>query len=78
MSVKAMTAKEVTRKVMDKKELFILDVRNEGDFADWKIEGEKFDYLNIPYFDLIDGVEGIMDKLPKDKEILVVCANEGS
>ncbi|MED1601176.1 MBL fold metallo-hydrolase [Alkalihalophilus marmarensis] len=78
MSVKAMTAKEVTRKVMDKKELFILDVRNEGDFADWKIEGEKFDYLNIPYFDLIDGVEGIMDKLPKDKEILVVCAKEGS
>ncbi|MDV2885483.1 MBL fold metallo-hydrolase [Alkalihalophilus pseudofirmus] len=78
MSVKAMTAKEVTRKVMDKKELFILDVRNEGDFADWKIEGEKFEYLNIPYFDLIDGVEGIMDKLPKDKEILVVCAKEGS
>lgn len=73
-----MTAKEVTRKVMDKKELFILDVRNEGDFADWKIEGEKFEYLNVPYFDLIDGVEGIMDKLPKDKKVLVVCAKEGS
>ncbi|HLO11708.1 MAG TPA: MBL fold metallo-hydrolase [Pseudoneobacillus sp.] len=78
MAVKAMTSKEVTKKVFDKEALFILDVRNETDFQDWKIEGENFEYLNIPYFDLLDGVEEIMDKLPTDKEILVVCAKEGS
>ncbi|ARK30655.1 MBL fold metallo-hydrolase [Halalkalibacter krulwichiae] len=78
MSVKAMNSKEVARKVIKKKELFILDVRNEGDFADWKIEGENFDYFNIPYFELLDGVEEIMDKIPADKEVLVVCAKEGS
>lgn len=78
MSVKAMTLKEVTRKVFDKEPLFILDVRNESDFADWKIEGENFDYFNIPYFELLDGVEEIMDKIPTDKEVLVVCAKEGS
>ncbi|MDT8862222.1 MBL fold metallo-hydrolase [Alkalihalobacillus sp. MEB130] len=78
MSVKAMNSKEVARKVIEKKELFILDVRNEGDFADWKIEGENFDYFNIPYFELLDGVEEIMDKIPADKEVLVVCAKEGS
>ncbi|MET3508466.1 MBL fold metallo-hydrolase [Halalkalibacter oceani] len=78
MSVKAMNSKEVATKVIEKKELFILDVRNEGDFADWKIEGENFDYFNIPYFELLDGVEEIMDKIPTDKEVLVVCAKEGS
>ncbi|AST90071.1 MULTISPECIES: MBL fold metallo-hydrolase [Sutcliffiella] len=78
MLVKAMNSKEVARKVIEKKELFILDVRNEGDFADWKIEGENFDYFNIPYFELLDGVEEIMDKIPADKEVLVVCAKEGS
>ncbi|WP_332631970.1 MBL fold metallo-hydrolase [Halalkalibacter flavus] len=78
MSVKAMNSKEVARKVIEKKELFILDVRNEGDFADWKIEGENFDYFNIPYFELLDGVEGIMNKIPADKEVIVVCAKEGS
>ncbi|MDT8862179.1 MBL fold metallo-hydrolase [Alkalihalobacillus sp. MEB130] len=78
MSVKAMNSKEVARKVIEKKELFILDVRNEGDFADWKIEGENFDYFNIPYFELLDGVEEIMDKIPADKEVIVVCAKEGS
>jgi glyoxylase-like metal-dependent hydrolase (beta-lactamase superfamily II) len=69
-----MTAKEVTKKVFNKEELFILDVRNASDFADWKIEGENFDYLNVPYFDLLDGVEGILDKIPSDKDVLVVCA----
>ncbi|SET35805.1 Glyoxylase, beta-lactamase superfamily II [Oceanobacillus limi] len=78
MSMKAMNSKEVANKVVNKEELFILDVRNEGDFEDWKIEGENFAYLNTPYFDLLDGVEGIMDKLPKEKDILVVCAKEGS
>lgn len=78
MAVHAMTAKEVTRKVFNKEELFILDVRNEDAFKDWKIEGENFEYLNVPYFDLLDGVEEILDKVPADKEVLVVCAKEGS
>ncbi|WP_419888272.1 MBL fold metallo-hydrolase [Neobacillus niacini] len=78
MTVKAMTSKEVTKKVFNKEELFILDVRNESDFRDWKIEGENFDHFNIPYFELLDGVEEIIDKIPSDKEVLVVCAKEGS
>lgn len=78
MSIREMTSKEVAQKVINQEALFILDVRNEADFRDWKIEGENFEYLNIPYFDLLDGVEGIVNQLPLDKEILVVCAKEGS
>ena len=78
MPIKEMTAKEVTKKVFNKEDLFILDVRNESDFQDWKIEGNLCNYLNIPYFDLLDGVEGIMNDIPSDKEILVVCSKEGS
>lgn len=74
MEMKTMTVKEVTKKVFNKEELFILDVRNVNDFAEWKIEGGKFDYLNVPYFELIDGVEGILDRIPSDKDVLVVCA----
>lgn len=76
--MKAMSAKEVTKKVIYNEELFILDVRNETDFKDWKIEGKKFEYMNVPYFELLDGVEPILDKIPADKELLVVCAKEGS
>ncbi|SEM54730.1 Glyoxylase, beta-lactamase superfamily II [Mesobacillus persicus] len=78
MTVKAMNSKEVTAKVFNKETMFILDVRNETDFQDWKIEGENFQYFNIPYFELLDGVEEIMDKIPADMDVLVVCAKEGS
>ncbi|TDK59360.1 MBL fold metallo-hydrolase [Bacillus salipaludis] len=78
MAVNVMTSKEVTKKVINKEELFILDVRNESDFNDWKIEGENFEYLNVPYFELLDGVEEIIEKIPTDKQVLVVCAKEGS
>ncbi|PLT30925.1 MBL fold metallo-hydrolase [Peribacillus deserti] len=78
MTVKSMTVKEVTKKVINKDPLFILDVRNHDAYGDWKIEGENFEYLNVPYFDLLDGVEDIVDKLPLNKQVLVVCAKEGS
>ncbi|MFS0602001.1 MBL fold metallo-hydrolase [Peribacillus frigoritolerans] len=78
MTFKQMTAAEVSKKVINKTDLFILDVRNESDFNDWKIEGQNFEFLNIPYFDLLDGVEEILDQIPANKEILVVCAKEGS
>jgi len=78
MTVNKMTAAEVARKVIENKALFILDVRNNDAFEDWKIEGHRFEYLNIPYFDLLDGIEDILPILPTDKDILVVCAKEGS
>lgn len=78
MTVNKWTAADVARKVIDNKELFILDVRNEDAFKDWKIDGHKFEYVNVPYFELLDGVEEILPKIPEDKEVLVVCAKEGS
>ncbi|MGR3762849.1 MBL fold metallo-hydrolase [Rossellomorea sp. NS-SX7] len=78
MTVRKLTAKDVSEKILNKENTFILDVRNVSDFEDWKIEGENFEYLNVPYFELLDSVYGIKDKLPSDREILVVCAKEGS
>ncbi|WP_053365238.1 MBL fold metallo-hydrolase [Bacillus sp. FJAT-27245] len=78
MAVKPMTSKEVTKKIVNKDSLFILDVRNKEDFRDWKIEGENFVHLNIPYFELLDGVEEILGQIPEDMDVLVVCAKEGS
>ncbi|MEK4425557.1 MBL fold metallo-hydrolase [Solibacillus sp. FSL K6-1523] len=78
MTVNKWNAANVARKVIDNKELFILDVRNADSFEDWKIDGHQFDYLNVPYFDLLDGVEEILPKIPTNKDVLVVCAKEGS
>ncbi|CAM3995099.1 MBL fold metallo-hydrolase [Alkalicoccus chagannorensis] len=78
MAVTAWTPAETAAKVMNEEKVFILDVRNEDAFQDWKIESEHFEYLNIPYFDMLDGVEDVVEQLPKDKDILVVCAKVGS
>ncbi|MBB5173797.1 MBL fold metallo-hydrolase [Texcoconibacillus texcoconensis] len=78
MALHMMEASEVAKKVINQEELFILDVRNEADFNDWKIEGETIESMNTPYFDLIDGVDEVLPQLPEDKDILVVCAKEGS
>lgn len=74
----AMKAKEVAKMVLNKEEVFILDVRNEDDFKDWKIEGESVEIINIAYFDLLDGVDPALDQIPDGKKVLVVCAKEGS
>ncbi|CAG7639832.1 MBL fold metallo-hydrolase [Paenibacillus allorhizosphaerae] len=76
--IRKMNAKEVTRKILNNEQLFILDVRNETDFMDWKIEGQSVEIINIPYFDLIDGVDPALEKIPNGKDVLVVCAKEGS
>lgn len=76
--MRTVQSSEVAKKVIAKTPLFILDVRNTDAFEDWKIEGKAVRYVNVPYFDLLDGVEEIEDQLPKDEEILVVCAKEGS
>ncbi|MGD7008248.1 MBL fold metallo-hydrolase [Metabacillus sp. 84] len=78
MSYQPMTANEVTQKIINKEPLFILDVRNQSDVEDWKIEGLEFQHRNVPYFDLLDGVEEILPDIPEDRQVLVVCAKEGS
>ncbi|SER84251.1 MBL fold metallo-hydrolase [Salipaludibacillus aurantiacus] len=78
MAIKAMKAGEVAKKVINKDDLFIVDVRNNDAYDDWKIEGENITSINRPYFDLLDGVEDLVKELPENKEVLVVCAKEGS
>lgn len=46
MNVKPLQAKDVAEKVLFG-ELFILDVRNETDYEDWKIEGKQVSSIII-------------------------------
>lgn len=79
MSIKGMSTKKLASKILNDKKLFILDVRNESDFANWKIEGKNMTVVNAPYFGLIDGIDNIVSQLPnKNEDVLVVCAKEGS
>jgi glyoxylase-like metal-dependent hydrolase (beta-lactamase superfamily II) len=78
VTVKHMTSEELAKKVINNERLFIFDVRNTDEFDDWKIEGKNLEVINEPYFNLLDGVEDVVDRLPKDEPILAVCAKGGS
>ncbi|GEN44693.1 MBL fold metallo-hydrolase [Alkalibacillus haloalkaliphilus] len=78
MSFKELTVDQLAKKVVNQDNLFLLDVRNEDAFEDWKVESDSFEHLNKPYFDLMDGVEPIQDQIPEDQDVAVICAKGGS
>ncbi len=57
----------------------LLDVRNDADFGRWKLEGRKpLETVHVPYFDFIEDEERALSRLPKGREIVVVCASGDS
>jgi len=76
--VQSITAEELHRKMNSGEDIVILDVRNETDYNDWKIEGKKVRSMNIPYFNFLEEDEQVYAGLPKDTEIVVVCAKGGA
>src|SRR5262245_11148271 len=60
--------------------LLLLDVRNDEEFENWKIEGRRgVTFTHIPYFDFIEDAATAMSRLPQEHgELIVVCAKGGS
>ncbi|WP_174613494.1 MBL fold metallo-hydrolase [Virgibacillus ihumii] len=75
---KTITTDELANRVVNREETLILDVRNTDKFKDWKIEGDSVEIMNEPYFNVLDGVEPIAEKINKDQEVIVVCAKGNS
>jgi glyoxylase-like metal-dependent hydrolase (beta-lactamase superfamily II)/rhodanese-related sulfurtransferase len=52
----------------------LLDVRAPDTAEGWRIDGAAVDYLNVPYYELLDGVpEDVLSALPEGP-LVVVCA----
>ncbi len=70
---------ELQAKLSSGEDVFVLDVRAENEYFDWPIDtSERVKTLNIPYFLYLEDEESVMARLPKDREIVVVCAKGGA
>jgi glyoxylase-like metal-dependent hydrolase (beta-lactamase superfamily II)/rhodanese-related sulfurtransferase len=80
VAVSAQPVEEVYTQLLQDRSRLILDVRNEEDFARWRVEGrQSLEVINIPYFDFIEDEAEAMARVPiTAREVLVVCAKEGS
>ena len=61
------------------RDLLLLDVRNQEEFDAWRIEGRvPVETIHIPYFDFIEEAEACAAKVPKGRDLVVLCAKGGS
>ncbi|MBX0330922.1 MBL fold metallo-hydrolase [Oscillochloris sp. ZM17-4] len=73
------TAGELYDRVLSGEPLFILDVRNADEYKRMRVEGHRnLESVNIPYFEFIEDEDGMCARVPADREVLVICAKEGS
>jgi glyoxylase-like metal-dependent hydrolase (beta-lactamase superfamily II) len=64
------------QKIDDGEDVFILDNRVAEEFDKWKVDGPTVSHVNRPYFDFLDEdlSEDAMEGLPKDQQIVALCA----
>src|SRR5262245_60157729 len=59
--------------------LLLLDVRNDEEFEAWRLEGRRpIETIHIPYFDFIEDPDACLRRLPRQRNIVAVCAQGGS
>lgn len=77
------TASELKRMLDRGEDFALLDVRNDDEFARWRIEGRHIPFtVHIPYFNFVGDTEGsiaeVERQIPKDKFVVAVCAKGDS
>jgi len=59
--------------------ILLLDVRNQDEYESWKLEARRpVDTVHLPYFDFIEDTEAALARVPRDRELVVLCAKGGS
>jgi glyoxylase-like metal-dependent hydrolase (beta-lactamase superfamily II)/rhodanese-related sulfurtransferase len=73
------TVAELYRRISQPNEIFLIDVRNEEEFNTWKVESRFTpETLHIFYGEIIEDETVLADRLPADREVVVLCAKGGA
>jgi len=58
----------------------LLDARMQSDYDEWRIDGDNVTSINVPYFEFLedDIDEGVLERIPDDREVTVLCAKGGA
>lgn len=62
-----------------REDIIVLDVRNDKDFKSFHVESPyPFELMNISYYDFMEIEDECVARIPRGKNIRIVCAKEGS
>lgn len=78
--IEIITPDELKSQIDAGEQLTILDTRMSADYEEWRIEGDSVVSINVPYFEFLDDEisPSILEQLPEDEELIVICAKGGA
>lgn len=77
--VPQITAAELNARISQPNDIFLLDVRNDEEFTNWRIESRYTPTtLHLFYGNFLEDEEGSVQQVPRDRKIVVVCAKGGA
>jgi rhodanese-related sulfurtransferase len=82
MTLEKVSPKELDEKLQGNEQVILLDVRAEEKYNDFHIKNPNLQSVNIPktiIFELEEkGMADALNKLPKDREVVVTCTTGNS
>ncbi|WP_254829977.1 MBL fold metallo-hydrolase [Haloglomus salinum] len=80
VTVESTSPEQLKARIDDGEEVTLLDTRMSSEFEEWAIEGENVEAINVPYFEFLDEEidEEVLEQLPEDEHMTVLCAKGGS
>lgn len=79
MALGSFTADDLFAWLTGREDFLLLDVRNDVEFARFKVEGPyPIDMINVPYIEFVEMEAESVAKVPRGKKVRIVCAKEGS
>ncbi|HEU5179452.1 MAG TPA: MBL fold metallo-hydrolase [Candidatus Polarisedimenticolia bacterium] len=74
-----LTPAELKRRLDAGETLRILDVRNEDEFARWRVEARRSPLtVNVPYFHFVEDPDNSAARVPRDLPLVAICAKGDS
>ncbi|SDK29520.1 MBL fold metallo-hydrolase [Sediminibacillus albus] len=71
--LKPLTVKELAHRILNQEEVFILDIRRQEDYQDWKIDGRHVKSINVPFADIQTFPNKVKQSLPQTQPVFIVC-----
>lgn len=78
--VESITPQTLKERIDSGEDVTLLDSRMTSEYEEWKIDGPTVGSINVPYFEFLDDEidEDVLDQIPDDREVTVLCAKGGS
>ena len=73
---KEINPKDLKHKLDNSEDVFLLDVRTQQEYNSWKLSYNEYENPKlIPVDRLFNNANNLQDEIPKDKEIITICAH---